>query len=252
MVSRFLRSCYRIPGFLGLCLLYIFPLLWVSFRHGKDRHRLHHLLLRFISHVYSLMGIRVFVTGELPNQPSILMGNHRSYVDAVLIPAKHPVTYVARIESKNWPLIGWGATLLGTIWVNRKDPESRKKTRETVKARLRDGFGIIIFPEGTTHIGPDLLEYRPSMFYISAEGGFPVTPIAIEYKDPQIAWVGQSMFVPHAWKHFGKKHVDVKVSIGKTISGSDGAVLMDEIRNWTSAEVLRLRKEWDAETASSI
>ena len=252
MVPRFLRSCYRIPGFLGLCFLYIFPLLWVQIIHGKDRYRLHHLLLRFISHVYRLMGIRVFISGELPDKPSILMGNHRSYVDAVLIPAKHPVTYVARSESKNWPLIGWGASILGTIWVNRKDPQSRKHTRETVKNRLRDGFGIIIFPEGTTHIGPDLLEYRPSMFYISAEGGFPVTPIAIEYKDPQIAWVGQSMFVPHAWKHFGKKYIDVKVTIGQTITGADGGKLLEEVRTWTAQEVLRLREEWDRGETESL
>jgi 1-acyl-sn-glycerol-3-phosphate acyltransferase len=174
------------------------------------------------------------------------MGNHRSYVDAVLVPAKHPVVFVARSESKNWPIIGWGASLLGTIWVNRKDPSSRKNTRETVKDRLRNGLGIVIFPEGTTHIGPDLLEYRPGMFYISAEGGFPITPIALEYKDPNIAWVGQSKFIPHAWKHFGKRHIDIKVSIGKTLTGSDGGELLKAAHEWTEKEVLKLRNEWDS------
>ena len=49
-----------------------------------------------------------------------------------------------------------------------------------------------------------------------------MTPIAIEYKDPNIAWVGQSMFVPHAWKQFGAKHIDVKVSYGPTYCLPDG------------------------------
>ena len=249
MIARFLRSSYRIPGFLLLSLAYTFKLGVVRIIHGADRHRIHRILIEFIHRVYAIMGIRVFVEGELPENPSILMGNHRSYVDAVMIPAKTPVVFVGRVESKSWPIIGWGATLLGTIWVNRKSKESRKETRESVKQRLQDGFGIVIFPEGTTHMGPDVLEYRPSMFYISAEGGFPVTPIAIEYKDPNIAWVGQAKFIPHAWKQFGAKHIDVKVSYGPTYCLPDGGEMLEKTRAWTEKEVMRLRNEWDQQIA---
>jgi 1-acyl-sn-glycerol-3-phosphate acyltransferase len=225
---------------------YVIALMGLHLVWGNDLNRLHGVLLHYIRNVYRLMGIRVEVQGELPEKPSIYMGNHRSYVDAVLVPAKHPIVFVARSESKNWPIIGWGASLMGTIWVDRKDPASRKNTRETVKTRLQNGLGIIIFPEGTTHIGPDILEYRPGMFYISAEGGFPITPIALEYKDPNIAWVGQSKFIPHAWKHFGKRHIDIKLSIGETLSGDDGAALLKSAREWTEKEVMKLRKEWDS------
>ncbi len=249
MIFRFLRSSYRIPGFLFICSYYGLGMVWVKWRTQKDRDAMHVLFLQFIASVYRLMGIRVFQEGELPEQPSILMGNHRSYVDAILIPAKRPVAFVARIESKSWPIIGWSANTLHTIWVQRKSKESRKETREQVKQRLREGFGIVIFPEGTTHKGPDLLEYRPSMFYISAEGGFPITPIAIEYRDPDFAWVNKQMFIPHAWKHFGKKHIDVRVSIGETISGTDGQVLLNEAHAWTQKEVIRLRALWDSEAA---
>jgi lyso-ornithine lipid O-acyltransferase len=245
MIARFIRSSIRIPGYLLMSLVYVMVLFIIRLIFGADRAKNHRLLLHYIRSVHRLMGIRVSIKGELPDEPSILMGNHRSYVDAVMIPAKHPVVFVGRVESKSWPIIGWGATLLGTIWVNRKDPSSRKQTRESVKDRLRDGFGIVIFPEGTTHIGPDLLEYRPSMFYISAEGGFPITPIAIEYKDPNIAWVGQSKFVPHAWKQFGVRHIDVKVSYGPTFRHTDGAEMLKKTRQWTENEALLLRTEWD-------
>lgn len=249
MIARFLRSSYRIPGFLFLSLAYTAALGVAQLVFGKDRDRIHRIMLQFFRDVYRLMGIRVSIEGELPEEPSILMGNHRSYVDAVMIPAKNPVAFVGRVESKSWPIIGWGASLLGTIWVDRSSKESRKQTRESVKERLQDGYGIVIFPEGTTHIGPELLEYRPSMFYISAEGGFPVTPIAIEYKDPNIAWVGQAKFIPHAWKHFGARHIDVKVSYGPTSCLPDGGEMLEKTRAWTENEVLRLRKEWDAQIA---
>jgi 1-acyl-sn-glycerol-3-phosphate acyltransferase len=247
MIARFLRSSYRIPGFLFLSLGYTLALGISQVLFGKDRNRIHRIMLRFFRDVHRLMGIRVFVEGELPEEPSILMGNHRSYVDAVMIPAKNPVVFVGRVESKSWPIIGWGASLLGTIWVDRSSKESRKQTRESVKNRLENGYGIVIFPEGTTYLGPELLEYRPSMFYISAEGGFPITPIAIEYKDPNIAWVGQAQFIPHAWRHFGARHIDVKVSYGPTTCLPDGGEMLTKTRDWTEKEVLRLRAEWDAQ-----
>ena len=248
MIFRFLRSSYRIPGFLMLCSYYGLGMVRVKLKTGQDPRAMHDLFLKFVSSVHRLMGIRVIQEGELPEEASILMGNHRSYVDAILIPAKRPVAFVARIESRSWPIIGWSANTLYTIWVDRKSKESRKDTREQVKQRLKEGFGIVIFPEGTTHKGPELLEYRPSMFYISAEGGFPITPIAIEYRDADIAWVDQQMFIPHAWKHFTKKHMDIRVSIGKTIRGTDGQALLDEAHHWTQQEVYRLRKLWDSET----
>ena len=108
MIARFLRSSYRIPGFLFLSLGYTLALGISQVLFGKDRNRIHRIMLRFFRDVYRLMGIRVFVEGELPEEPSILMGNHRSYVDAVMIPAKNPVVFVGRVESKSWPIIGWG------------------------------------------------------------------------------------------------------------------------------------------------
>ena len=75
------------------------------------------------------------------------------------------------------------------------------------------------------------------------------SPIAIEYKDPNIAWVGQSKFVPHAWKQFGAKHIDVKVSYGPTYSLPDGGEMLEKTRAWTEKEVMRLRNEWDQQIA---
>lgn len=244
-IARFARSCYRIPGFLFYSLYKSIRLAWAVKRNRHQPEVAHSELLKYIRGVHRLMGIHVTVQGELPDEPSVFMGNHRSYVDAVLIPSRYPVTYVARSESQHWPIIGWGASLLGTIWVNRKDPDSRKATRESVKERLQQGNGIIIFPEGTTHKGPDLLPYRPSMFYICAEGGFPITPVAIEYRDPDIAWVGKEWFIPHAWKHFGKRRIEVAVTFGETKRFSEGGEAQREVHAWTSKTVARLRAAYD-------
>ena len=76
-----------------MSLLYVIALILLRAVWGEDLNKMHGVLLHFIRNVYRLMGIRVEVQGELPDQPSIYMGNHRSYVDAVLVPAKTPRSF---------------------------------------------------------------------------------------------------------------------------------------------------------------
>ena len=115
-----------------------------------------------------------------------------------------------------------------------------------MRERLAEGMGLVIFPEGTCHYGPDLLEYRPGMFYTCAQEGFTIMPVALEYKDQGLAWVDRTMFVPHAFKHFGPRHVDVAVRFGPLMKGDDAEKLREEVRNWTAQACLELRAQLDA------
>lgn len=245
MIARFLRSCYRIPGFILMSGIECCRLFYTRWRTDGDREALHAFYLRYIHKVQRLMGIEIITEGDFPDGPSLLMGNHRSYVDAVLIPSPFPVVFVARSETENWPIIGWGATAFNTIWVNRKSKDSRRETRERVKERLNAGDSIVIFPEGTTYRGPEVGEYRPSMFYIAKEGQFPITPLAIEYEDPEIAWVGDDWFIPHAWKHFGKRKIRVRVKFGQTFIPHNPEQARAEMHAWASRETAAMRAEFD-------
>lgn len=247
------RAFVRILLFLTLSLFTIGRLLlaFVIFRiqgqsEANKRAFIHRRFVAFVKHVQRIMGVRIQWEGQFPSEPAVLMGNHRSYVDAILFPVGFPVVYVGRVESKSWPIIGWGASLLGTIWVDRKSKDSRRATRAAVRNRLQEGMGIVIFPEGTTYKGPELLEYRPGMFYTCAEEGFPIVPVALEYRDPNIAWVDQAWFVPHAFHHFGAKHIDVAVRIGEAVTMTDAEALRAHVHGWTEAQVLDLRSRFDA------
>ena len=199
----------------------------------------------FLRGVHFFGGMKIHWHGEPPKSAHVMMGNHRSYVDAVVLPVSFPVVFVARHETKSWPMVGWGASLLGTIWVKRDKKESRRATRAAVRDRLGDGYGVVIFPEGTTAKGPELLPYHKGMFYTCAENSFPIAPAAIEFKDPDLAWVNREMFIPHAFRHFGMKKVEIHVSFGPSFSGTDAEQLLEDVRNWTQKECYRLRKEID-------
>ena len=254
---RTVRSLFRLVKFLGLCVLSMVAIavgllgLKLQGRSAKQKRAfIQRQLLAFFRRVHRAMGMRIRWDGKLPSEPAVLMGNHRSYVDAILFPVEFPVSYVARIETKSWPIIGWGASLIGTLWVDRKSKDSRRQTRQAVLELLQNGEGIVIFPEGTTHKGPDLLEYRPGMFYTCAEGQFPIVPVALEYKNADIAWVGNSWFIPHALHHFGERHIDIAVRFGEVVIMDDAEALRDHVRDWTAQACLDLRQTWDAESVN--
>ena len=250
---RPIRAFVRILLFLLLSLATIAQLLgglgWhrlTKKTQDQTRSYIHRRFVTFVTRVQRIMGLRITWEGQFPDSPAVLMGNHRSYVDAILFPVGFPVVYVGRVESKSWPVIGWGASLLGTIWVDRKSKDSRRATRASVRNRLQEGMGIVIFPEGTTYKGPELLDYRPGMFYTCAEERFPIVPVALEYKDPNIAWVNKEWFVPHAFHHFGAKTIDVAVRIGEAVHITDAEALRSHVRDWTEAQCLDLRAQFDA------
>lgn len=192
-----------------------------------------------------VMQIKVEEVGEAPITPGIIMANHRSYVDVALTPSQIPFVIVAKKSVRSWPLVGLGADAIRTIWVNRESKDSRAETRASMRDRLENGGSVLVFPEGTTEKGPGLLDLKPGMFHVCADGGFPIHPMAIEYEDQDIAWVGDDLFIPHFIKHFGQAKVKVKVKYGPQLSGSDGEALRLQTYDWLDKSLRELREQWD-------
>lgn len=193
-----------------------------------------------------LLNIRVEATGNIPASGAIIMANHRSYLDVVMIPTQTPVVFVAKASVKKWPIIGWGADALSTIWVDRADPNSRKETRLKIVDRLKRGYSVIIFPEGTTSVGPGVIEFNPGMFYTIAGSGIPIVPVAIEYENQNVAWVGTDTFVPHFMREFGARYLRVKVAFGEPLVHDDGEVLRTTTKTWIDEHTRAFRADYDA------
>ena len=194
-----------------------------------------------------LLNTKIETEGDIPENGAIIMANHRSYLDVIMIPSKTPVVFVAKAGVRKWPIVGWGGDAMRTIWVDRRDPQSRRRTRFSIVDRLKENLSVIIFPEGTTHLGPELLEFKPGMFYAVAGTELEIIPVAIEYKNPNIAWVGKDYFIPHFWREFRHKELRVKVCFGKPLRGEDGEALRSEVHAWIEQTCMRYRAEFDSD-----
>jgi lyso-ornithine lipid O-acyltransferase len=191
-----------------------------------------------------VIGLRVEYQGTFPQECVLFLPNHRSYLDIVLIPARTLTTILAKQEVRKWPLIGYGAEKARIVFVDRKNPNSRQQTRETLRKRLAEGLNVVVFPEGTTY-REGVGTYKPGMFQVAVEGNIAIVPAAIEYKDQNDAWVGDETFMPHFLRTAGRLHTPVKIRLGEPMRGTDVRELMEKSHAWTTQACADLRKEWD-------
>lgn len=130
-----------------------------------------------------LSGIRYEIHGkELidPKQPYIYIFNHRSFIDAPLIPLAIPqeVRAIGKKELSKIPLF---ATVVGrfAVWVDRGNPESRKESLAKLLTILKTGKSIVVAPEGTRNNTKEtLLPFQKGAFRLALETQLPIMPIA--------------------------------------------------------------------------
>ncbi len=197
--------------------------------------------------LHKILGAKIIVYGKEFKKSGLIISNHRSYFDPVVI-LKNILAYpVAKKEVASWPLIGSVCKTTGVIFVKRNNKESRLETLNDIKTVLKNGYSILNTPEGTTHIEPTTIKFLPGAFVLAAQIGVPVLPVAIDYKDLNDAWIGDDTFIPHFIKCFGKWHTHIKVSYLEPIYGDDVNTFIAESKKVIDAEMLRFRADWEKE-----
>ncbi len=184
---------------------------------------------RWLNHIPKRMGIRLRLEGTPHTGPCLYVGNHISYIDPVIVLMHTDANVVAKAEVARWPLIGYGAYIVGTIFVKRDEKDSRLATAQTIRDALMRGISILVFPEGTTTAGPEPMPFRPRSFDAALEAGVPVQPIAIIYDCPEAAFIGEDTFLPHFFKLFRLKYIRGRVAFGPLLYAGD---TMTQAHGW--------------------
>src|SRR5581483_7112528 len=112
------------------------------------------LTLRYCRMLCRLLRIRVRVAGAPPlHRPTLVLCNHVSWLDIVVISAICPVAFVAKREVASWPLVGVTARLMGTVFVDRARRHATPAVNAAIARRLREGDPVVLFAEGTSSDG---------------------------------------------------------------------------------------------------
>jgi lyso-ornithine lipid O-acyltransferase len=239
-----LRGMFRLLAFAAIALYYLLRIfLRQAFTPTSQHQVIHAEMGRWAQALVSAMGITYEVSGEVPHEGVLLLPNHRSYIDVVFFPIHLPVVFVAKAEVADWPLIGRCAKALGTVFVKRENRDSRRQTRQEVASRLQVGRSVVVFPEGTTTAAPTLLDLKPGMFVVAAEQGLPVAPVALEYGDPNDAWIGKDSFVPHFLQCFSKPRTHLRLHFGPVFRDDDPERLRGAVCTWLRSQLNQLEEE---------
>ena len=125
---------------------------------------------------------RITVEGQRPPAPFFLVANHLSYVDIVLLLAELPVVFVAKQELASWPVLGYLTRLVGNIFVDRQSRRDVPRVLAEIRRRIEIGYGVVVFPEGTSSDGSSVQPMKPALFEWAAQTEYPVHCAAIRYQ----------------------------------------------------------------------
>jgi 1-acyl-sn-glycerol-3-phosphate acyltransferase len=201
--------------------MFVFP--WAG---PKTRHALIRRWSRqFLRMLRVQLRVRWHHDGNLSGKV-LIVSNHVSWLDIMVLNALHPARFVAKAELKRWPLAGRLFVDVGTLFIDRgRRSDTHSVNRSTVEALSR-GDLVAVFPEGTTSDGRDLLKFHSSLLQPIVDAGGTVQPVAIRYRTPAgehsdvPAYYGGMTFFRSFWQVTGERRFVAEVHLLTPIAAS--------------------------------
>lgn len=201
-----------------------FFIVWLKFPSASREQKLNYIR-NWSAHVLKVMQIRLHASlaygiKELP-QSQLLVANHVSWLDVLVIQSIQPSVFIAKSEVRRWPLIGPLANACGVIFVDRSSPSSAKKMVEDVSSALQHGYRVAGFPEGTSSEGYVVSLFHANLFEAAINRDAPVTPVALRYTHTttrclclKAAFVGELGFIESLHQIMTEGSINVDLQFG--------------------------------------
>jgi lyso-ornithine lipid O-acyltransferase len=218
----------------------LFPFQWISWKLKLPTRRWIPLL--FHRAVLRIINLRVTVVGKpSTDRPMIILSNHVSWLDIMVLGSLMPLSFIAKSEVVDWPLFGLMAKLQRSIFVDRNRRSDTSKTNSEIAERLEEGDAIVLFAESTTSDGSRLLPFRSALVGAakdailtdSATTHVCLQPVALAYNGAdglptgrmgrtRIGWYGDMDMLPHLKGILRGGSLDVTVRFGTPLAYDAG------------------------------
>jgi 1-acyl-sn-glycerol-3-phosphate acyltransferase len=237
-IWKFLRGLWHV--FFGMWVIYIrFPQLSPEQREM----RVQAWALQFLA----LWQIHLKVVGQpVLNGPALLVANHISWLDIIVIHAARHCRFVSKSDIRDWPLVGMLATGARTLYIERTNRKDALRMVKDMASAMLDGDVVAIFPEGTTSDGRDLLPFHANLIQSAIQARAPVQPMSLQFLDNQTGeitfapcYIGEDTLIGSMWRTLKAPGITAVVHFG-TLQHADGR----DRRTWAHdlrEKVIRLR-----------
>jgi 1-acyl-sn-glycerol-3-phosphate acyltransferase len=153
--------------------------------------------------------------GQRPAQ-GLICSNHLSYLDILVYAATTPCVFVSKQEVRRWPAFGFFARCGRTIFLDRQSRSSAEKAAVQMASVLKAGVPILLFPEGTSTDGAEVLRFHPTLLEPAVQLNQEITAAAIGYRAPgveerDLCWFGEDPFLPHLLRTLARTRIAAEV-----------------------------------------
>ena len=237
-MNYMIRALIKIAGTLVLFILYLLASLVAFMLPVKARTRrsgLTRLVSFFAGLVLRLYGVRVAATGggklAPPHQGHLVVANHLSYVDVLVIASLAPAVFVTSIELRSTLLLGQLARLSGSLFVERRKASGLRQEIDAITGVLNQGFSVVLFPEGTTSNGDRVHPFKRSLLDAAVKAKCGILPVCLRYQRingqplsaasrDAVLYYGGISFFQHFPRFLTLQSVEVKISVLRPITAT--------------------------------
>lgn len=180
-------------------------------------------------YVLWVMGVDVRMAGALASEPHLLVSNHLSYVDILVLASTGDVTFVAKHEVASWPVVGSMCRFVDTVFVRRSRGAAVNDAIDAIVRVLASGRTVVLFPEGTSSDGRDVLPFYSPLLEAARRSGRPLGWAALAYDTPErpgseadtVCWWGDMTLGGHFWRLLQLPAIEADVTFGELTEPRD-------------------------------
>ena len=200
-----------------------------------------------------ITGGSIRIHGTPPNPPFFLTSNHLSYADIWVLFTCLRATFIAKHDLKDWPIMGLAMRLGGIIFINRTEKSDIHRVNQLISRALHQPRGLIVFPEGTTTIGTDLIPYHSPLFEIPASLNHPVHSVIITYANKKgedrslegksyVSWWDETSFSKHFLHLITQPGYQASVHFSeKSWESTSRQQLCNDVFSWSNQQYATLK-----------
>ena len=205
------------------------------------------------------LGLNIRCRGERAPGPVLLVSNHVSWSDIPVLGGIARLRFLSKAEVARWPLIGWLAGHAGTLFIQRGGGRAAQ-TREEIARTLASGQSVLVFPEGTTSDGHQVLPFHSRLLPAASMAGVAIQPVSIGYlrngrPDPVAPFIGDDAFESHLLRLLRQPAAEVMVVLHEPVMVSaddDPAALAQRLHKIVADGLRDCYKGRAAVTSSSV
>lgn len=167
--------------------------------------------------------------------PGLIVANHLSYVDVLILGSSHPALFITSQEIRETFLLGKICELAGCFFVERRREKMTPGTKATEMAIMRKhlghGHSVFLFPEGTSSDGSTVLPFKATFFQLAVDGKLSISPVVLNYLGESqkfVPWYGSMTFADHLFKLCTLKKIEVSVKELAFIQGENKFELAEQ------------------------